>query len=515
MDWSLGFGLFLASFLAAIAALWLFALARPGRPAASTLFADVPGGTVFLFDDDTLVDATESARALLATSPGTGTPWDRLLAFAGPRFVDFETRIENLPATGRVTIVSPGAEPLTLIAEWRGGLRRIAILDPHVEGQVPMIDSLSQRAQDEELQALRETADGAPFPIWRENAGHGVVWANSAYLALAAQRDEDTGGLSWPLPRLFAPTGDGGTRRLCLTLPDGEHWFDRLVTRRGEERLVFALPADIAVRAEVSLRSFMQTLAKTFAHLPIGLAIFDRRRQLQMFNPALTDLTSLPVDFLSARPVLYAFLDALRDRHMLPEPRDYKTWRLKIASMDPSQPEGFEETWALPGGLTYRVTGRPHPEGALALLFQDISDEVTRSRRYRADLELGQSVIDAMDEAIAVFAPGGTLVMSNAAYAALWADDPGASLAEGGAAATVAHWRTRALSDPLWDRAEGFINGLGPREDWAGTVLLADGRALACRFRALAGRATLAGFRAGEAAALPLADPARPIRRRA
>jgi hypothetical protein len=33
----------------------------------------------------------------------------------------------------------------------------------------------------------------------------------------------------------------------------------------------------------------------------------------------------------------------------------------------------FEETWSLPGGQTYRVIGRPHPNGALAFMFEDIS----------------------------------------------------------------------------------------------------------------------------------------------
>ena len=43
---------------------------------------------------------------------------------------------------------------------------------------------------------------------------------------------------------------------------------------------------------------------------------------------------------------------------------------------------------------------------------------VTRS--LRAETTLGQSVIERMYEAIAVFSSAGSLLMSNAAYAKLW-----------------------------------------------------------------------------------------------
>jgi hypothetical protein len=58
------------------------------------------------------------------------------------------------------------------------------------------------------------------------------------------------------------------------------------------------------VRAQQAQKNFVQTLTKTFATLAIGLAIFDRNRQLMLFNPALIDLPALPADFLSARPNL-------------------------------------------------------------------------------------------------------------------------------------------------------------------------------------------------------------------
>ena len=74
--------------------------------------------------------------------------------------------------------------------------------------------------------------------------------------------------------------------------------------------------------AEDPLRKFMQVLTKAFAHLTIRLAVFDQARRLALFNRALTDLSGLPIDFLTGRPRLFGFLDKLRERHLFPEPKD-------------------------------------------------------------------------------------------------------------------------------------------------------------------------------------------------
>jgi PAS domain-containing protein len=164
-------------------------------------------------------------------------------------------------------------------------------------------------------------------------------------------------------------------------------WHEAVTVDHPGGRTVFALPSDRLVRTEVSLRNFRQTLTKTFAHLPIGLAIFDRDRQLALFNPALLDLTALPADFLSSRPTLFAFLDAMRDRNMIPEPKDYRSWRRQMADLEKAAASGrYEETWILPSGQTYRVIGRPHPDGARgAVAAADAQRGAGRSlRRERA-----------------------------------------------------------------------------------------------------------------------------------
>lgn len=502
VDWVLGIGVAVTASLVALGSLFVLAGVQSRAQARSAaIFTEGPAGTTFLFDGDTLVDATPDARVLIAREPVPGDPWARLVAFLSTRFPGVATRLETLADEGRLMLTSDtGVGPaLRLDAELRGGLTRITLSPAEGAGQDPASDPILHGALQAELTQLRSTVAQAPILIWREREDGDVVWANTAYLLNAAETLPPGQDLTWPLPRLFdrMAGAQGATgQRGRLDHGGGTRWYDLVSVPERQGRLMFGLPADAAAAAESSLRDFMQTLTKTFAHLPIGLAIFDRQRQLALFNPALLDLTGLPPDLLSMRPTLFAFLDAMRDRNMIPEPKDYRSWRKQMTDLEKAASSDlFEDTWTLPSGLTYRVTGRPHPNGALALMFEDISTEMSRTRRYRADLELGQSVIDAMDEAIAVFSRFGVLVLSNAAYARLWGHDPATSLEDAGITALSAHWRSLTAPTALWTEAESFVTAVGDRAPWQGEARLSDGRLLECRFKPVQGGATLASFR--------------------
>lgn len=479
---------------AAAGVVFLIVLRNRQGPDEASLFIGDEGDAVFLFDGERLVDASPEARALLRHSPlPSGSARARMTASLATRFPGLGSALEALPERGREVLLSKNENGalVTLRAELRGGLTRISLeSDGHRSG-----DPIGEFAQDAELSTLRAMLTGAPLPFWREDAASQIIWANAAYLTLIAERADQDFDLIWPLPRVFELRATGRQR---LDAAGSSRWYELCEVPDGDGKLVYALPSDAAVQAEASLKAFMQTLAKTFAHLPTGLAIFDANRKLVLFNPALLDLTTLPADFLSQRPALTEVLDAMRERAMIPEPRDYRSWKRQIAEMEQAANSGhYEATWTLPGGQTYRVTGRPHPNGALALMIEDISTEITRTRRYRADLELGQAVIDALDEAIVVFSPAGMLVMSNAAYRRLWGEDPATMVdpAGGQAALLCNFWRDRSAPSALWDRAEDFIGALGPRPGWTDSFHLSDGTLVACRFAALAGGATLAGFR--------------------
>lgn len=462
---------------------------------------------VFIFDGTLLVDATDRARKTLKHAGGRGSPWQRLISHLSPQFPGIETRLDSLPRGEALDEWSDekARERARLLAEWRNGLLHLTLLDADQPETAVRVDA--QRFYDLEAEAalLEATTDKAPYLHWKTDEAGQVIWANRAYLTTAERVQGTEATQKWPLPRLFnrlqsiTPEDDQSERRISLIAEDDGTeetlWFDTASHPMGAETLHFAIAADAAVRAEGALREFIQTLAKTFAHLPIGLAIFDRSRQLVLFNPSLTDLSRLPVAFLSRRPTLNAFLDELRERRVMPEPKDYKSWRQKILELEAEAVNGtYEEDWSLPSGQTYRVSGRPHPEGAIAFLFEDITAEVSLTRRFRADLELGQAVLDAQEEALAVFSPSGILTMSNAAYADIWGVDPSTTLGNIGITDAMRRWLDLSEPTPVWGDARDFISSDETRAAWTAEVKLKAGGRLRCRFVPISGGATLIGF---------------------
>ncbi|WP_282029049.1 PAS-domain containing protein [Paracoccus marcusii] len=478
-----------ASVLLAVAVIRVWDRRQPGQGRAARAGHALDGNVqpmVFLFRAARLVDATAPARALLDRMGAPDDDWLRLMRWIGPRFPDAPDRLSMLPRLGRIELVGQqgrGSATLRLVAEDLGDrLWRVSVTDPGAEHAGIVVDSMSLQAMEEELDLLRGALDQTPMLVWRLDEEDRVTWANAAYLRRAEARSDEA--LGWPLPRLLdaprpVPGAGTATRRAGLEDQGAVSWYDCHSHRMGDEVMMFALPADAAVRAERSLRDFVQTLTKTFADLPIGLAIFDQGRNLQLFNPALIDLTNLPTGFLTARPSLFDFLDQLREQRMVPEPKDYRSWRQHMANLESAAANGHHvETWSLPGGQTYRVTGRPHPDGAVAFLFENITSEMSLTREFRAELLLGAHVLDGLEDGLVVFSDAGHLVLSNQAYRSLWGAPP-ESLADAIAtweAAAPAGRGFAALRDALnhadAPRASGAMAGpQGQLLGWTVTIL--------------------------------------------
>ncbi len=129
-------------------------------------------------------------------------------------------------------------------------------------------------------------------------------------------------------------------------------------------------------------------------------------------------------------------------------------------------------------------------------MIEDITPELTLARRFQSDLELAQAVIDSLEEAIAVFSPGGLLTHVNRAYVTLWQTDPLATIARDATLQDATRlWRDRCVPTPVWGDAQDFAAGLENRRDWSGSVRMKTGETLDCRFQPLIGGGMLAGFR--------------------
>ncbi|WP_435311671.1 PAS-domain containing protein [Primorskyibacter sedentarius] len=483
-----------AALVTALVILALLGKAGGETPHAGRPASDAEPAISALFRGQDIVDATDEARALIT---GSEESWAELSAALRPRFPSLPGKApteRRLFASG-----SPGDDGY-LELEQVGSRMRLSLCDRPANSA----DLHQLRAAQTELEVLRTALGTAPNPIWKSDETGRTDWSNKAYESLAADvASPEPGAPIFDMP----PGGPEHmrTRRTCLASPkgDAQRWFDITSAQQGNAWLHYGIDVTAVVRAEIAQRNFVQTLTKTFAHLPIGLAIFDRNRQLALFNPAMIDLTQLSAEFLSGRPNLLSFFDRLREGRMMPEPKNYNDWREQMADLvAAASDDRYSETWSLPSGLTYKVTGRPHPDGAIAFLIEDISAEISLTRRFRSELELSQCVIDTLDDAIAIFSQNGVLTFSNAAYRTLWKSDPDSSFAELTVVDATRQWQEMCKPSPIWGELRDFVVQGHDRAAWEMHVEHKNNMRILCRVTPVAGGSTLVSFNC-ETPALP------------
>ncbi len=330
----------------------------------------------------------------------------------------------------------------------------------------------------------------APYAICKTDAEGNVLWQNAACHAI---HDEIEGDVKTLIGEFPAP-GETQTTRVSITRKDRPDslWYEVHSTESHGSFIHYAIDITRVVEAEAAQRQFVQTLTKTFANLTTGLAMFDRKQQLVLFNPALIDLTALPAEFLSARPDLVSFFDNLRDRKVMPEPKNYADWRAQITQMIKTATDGlYLETWALPTGVTYRVTGRPHPDGAVAFLFEDITAEISLTRRFRAQLDIRQSVLDALEEAVVVIGANNVVMFCNQASTKMLGVDPDTSFADMGTRDLIAACNTAFPDNDFWQNIRSHIINKSLDPAPMGTVAKPGGDKMNCRVLPLAGGAAM------------------------
>ncbi|MCL3881593.1 PAS-domain containing protein [Marivita sp. GX14005] len=452
---------------------------RPGREP----MADLSQSIALVFDGDRLIDADDAIWPLLpddAEPPDWHTVRSTLAGIApglpmsldAPPDAQADGPAVSMTCFGKRTRIDLSPAP-TRKQDWFTARRR---------------EIAARQAQP--------ALDHSPNPIWSLDGSGRFLWGNEAFDKLSRKH----GGPAQCAAKIASHLGDLrglNAERVCL--PDGiarhDRWFE--VTQRQTDTgiLHFATAVDAVVQAEEAQRNFVQTLSKTFANLTTGLAIFDRDRRLALFNPALIDLSGLPVDFLSGRPNLFEFFDKLRERQFMPEPKNISDWRERMAKLvAAASDDRFRETWNLAGGQTFDVTGRPYPDGAIAFLFNDITAEVSLTRGFRTELETMQSTIDAMEDAVAVFNQQGVLTVCNSAFRQMWNVDPDSCIVEATIGDATQDWKAAFHPSPVWSELRDFVTNATERASWDTELRAKDGREVICRVDPICFGATLIRF---------------------
>lgn len=439
-----------------------------------------------VFEDNRLVDADNAIWPLLPK--GVSAPeWSDVRTALLPIIPNLPARLADTP--------NPDPQSEISVKTTQIGNRIRLSLWP---SQDPASGWFQTRQNDIAFARLQPALIHAPEPIWNLNHDGEFLWGNDAFLRYA---DAHGGSVAFAehISDLLSASDVLRSRRLKLKSPNPGHiqnrWLE--VTRKETETGIyyFATGIDAVVRAEEAQRNFVQTLSKTFANLTTGLAIFDRDRRLALFNPALIDLSGVSVEFLSSRPILFEFFDMLREKQVMPEPKNYDDWRERMAKLvAAASDDRFRETWNLAGGQTLDVTGRPYPDGAIAFLFNDITAEVSLTRGFRTELETMQSMLDVFDDALAVFNQQGILTVCNEAYKRMWNVDPDTLIVESTITDATQDWKAAFHPTPVWSELRDFVTSPTERASWDSELRAKDGREMICRIDPICYGSTLIRF---------------------
>jgi len=439
-----------------------------------------------LFDESVLHHATQKALNTFCFLPGTHV-WDDLREALMPRFPDFPD-VAGTGASGSMLLLARDPNDNSCLEiNWRDGLCWVQITEKAGQaGTAPM------SFVDKNMHKL--CSDTITQPVWEVQEDGGVGWRNAAFDALCLRFDRSDVEAEFTVPSGNDP------QRVSLVRPDGnEEWYE--VSTRTIEGKTLCQANDITplVQSEIAQRTFVQTIAKTFAHLSIGLAIFDQNGRLGIFNPALVDLTGLRPTFLATQPTMMSFFDQLRENRGMPEPKNYSTWRQDIAEVIAAASGGkYRETWTLEDSRTFSVQGRPHPDGSTAFLIEDISPEVTLTRNFRIEVEQYEALLDCIDDAMVVFSSAGILTFSNAAYRKMWGHNPEAAFADITILDAIDLWQEQLRPVVPWTNIADFVTTVGRRDNDEVTMHLATGGQIACQLVPIASDATLIRFPAAE-----------------
>ncbi|SDH36439.1 PAS domain-containing protein [Alloyangia pacifica] len=482
---AIGIGAGIAAFLGTYG---LRPRSEPRRDASATPPPSMPPDTEFLLTGDRVVDMTPAARELLDLADDSAPDWATLRRGLAPYFGP----LPDVPPKDPASYPARHVSGVHLAARPERSALRLSVQ----ASRLPSAAQLKLMQDQIELPRLRRAVSLVPCPIWQTDAAQRVTWYNSAYEDACAQVGAVPDG---PPPFDLALPDGRDTQRSRTALgargEDSKYWYEVQSHRNRDGWMHFATNIDAIIRSEVNQRNFLQTLTRIFAHLPIGLAVFDREHRLALFNPALIDLTGLSAEFLSTRPDLLSLFDALREGRMMPEPKNYQSWREHLAGViAAASSDLYVETWDLPSGLTYRITGRPHPNAGIAFLFEDISSEISLTRRFRQELAQAHSVLDSLEDAVAVFSNQGGLSFCNEAYSRLWGDDPDTCVAELSVTEATARWQSACAPSPIWGEIRDFALSLRDRTAWEAPLQMQDGPALRCRVEPMPGGATLLRF---------------------
>ncbi len=346
-----------------------------------------------------------------------------------------------LPGSGRsLALIGSLADPQVS----PGGAALVWVFD-FSESQ----DELSRLRQSEAsaqagFRALLGLIEEAPVPMWFRGPDMAIQLVNKAYVdAVGADSAE---AVVQGQIELLEPDRDRSPADIARAAFSAREKAERIVTAtiHGERRTLrvsdlplgadgvagYAIDVEEQQQVRREFRAYRDAQRAMMDKLSIGVAQFDGDERMIHANLPFRRLFELGSDIGDGSEdgaiAFDRFLADAREKGRTPEVRDFPEWRrerLGWFGAGASLSDAQDENWPLPGGTHLRVAAQPMPDGGLVMLAEDRTESLALSSARDTLLRTRTATLDSLFEALAIFAPDGSVQLRNRSFATTWGLD--------------------------------------------------------------------------------------------
>ncbi|UYV14602.1 PAS domain-containing sensor histidine kinase [Porphyrobacter sp. ULC335] len=336
----------------------------------------------------------------------------------------------NLPGSQRSlalygTLADPQVSP--------GGAALVWVFDfTESHSEMARLRSAAARATGD-FAALVGLIEAAPMPMWFRGADLTLQLVNQAYVdavgaASAAEVVQGQIELLEPedsrspadIARGTLQRQDKSERIVAATIHGARRTLRVSDLPLGQEGVAgYAIDIEEQQQVAREFRAFRDAQRALLDQLSVGVALFDGDERLTFANRPFRRLFSLTDEAIEAHTPFERFLAEARERGRTPEVRDFPEWRRERTGWFGMQ-DSLEEAWPLPGGTHLRVVAQPMPDGGLVLITEDRTESLALSAVRDTLLRTRTATLDSLFEALAIFAPDGSVQLWNRSFAGTW-----------------------------------------------------------------------------------------------
>ena len=336
----------------------------------------------------------------------------------------------NLPGSQRSlalygTLADPQVSP--------GGAALVWIFDfTESHSEMARLRAAAARATGD-FAALVGLIEAAPMPMWFRDDGLKLQLVNQAYVdAVGAPGaaevvqgqiellEPEDGNAPADIARATLQSQTASERIVAATIHGARRSLRVSDLPLGQEGVAgYAIDIEEQQQVAREFRAFRDAQRALLDQLSVGVALFDGEERLTFANRPFRRLFSLTEDAVEALTPFDRFLAEARERGRTPEVRDFPEWRRERATWFGLQ-AAYEEAWPLPGGTHLRVVAQPMPDGGLVLITEDRTESLALSAVRDTLLRTRTATLDSLFEALAIFAPDGSVQLWNRSFAGTW-----------------------------------------------------------------------------------------------